>query len=135
MGLDMNVYATNGENLTQDDLYGEDDLWQDLNSWYWRKANQVHKWMVENVQHGEDNCGVYEGDINQLRELKDIVEEIIADPSKAPDLLPTESGFFFGSQEYDEWYREDMELTLQNLNEMLEEYKSGPTRFFYTSSW
>lgn len=135
MGLDMNVYATNGENLTQDDLYGEDDLWQDLNSWYWRKANQVHKWMVENVQHGEDNCGVYEVDINQLRELKDIVEEIIADPSKAPDLLPTESGFFFGSQEYDEWYREDMELTLQNLNEMLEEYKSGPTRFFYTSSW
>ena len=135
MGLDMNVYATNGENLTQDDPYGEDDLWQDLNSWYWRKANQVHKWMVENVQHGEDNCGVYEVDINQLRELKDIVEEIIADPSKAPDLLPTESGFFFGSQEYDEWYREDMELTLQNLNEMLEEYKSGPTRFFYTSSW
>ena len=135
MGLDMNVYATNGENLTQDDLYGEDDLWQDLNSWYWRKANQVHKWMVENVQHGEDNCGVYEVDINQLRELKDIVEEIMADPKKAPDLLPTESGFFFGSQEYDEWYREDMELTLQNLNEMLEEYKSGPTRFFYTSSW
>ena len=135
MGLDVNVYATNGENLTQDDLYGEEDLWQDLNSWYWRKANQVHKWMVENVQHGEDNCGVYEVDINQLRELKDIVEEIIADPSKAPDLLPTESGFFFGSQEYDEWYREDMELTLQNLNEMLEEYKSGPTRFFYTSSW
>ena len=135
MGLDMNVYATNGEPLTKEDLYGEEDLWEDLSSWYWRKANQVHKWMVENVQHGEDNCGVYEVDINQLRELKDIVEEIIADPSKAPDLLPTESGFFFGSQEYDEWYREDMELTLQNLNEMLEEYKSGPTRFFYTSSW
>ena len=135
MGLDMNVYATNGETLTKEDLYGEDDLWEDLNSWYWRKANQVHKWMVENVQHGEDNCGVYEVDINQLRELKDIVEEIMADPKKAPDLLPTESGFFFGSQEYDEWYREDLELTQNNINQMLEEAAMGPTRFFYTSSW
>ena len=135
MGLDMNVYATRGENLTKDDLYGEEEVWADLDSWYWRKANQVHKWMVENVQYGEDNCGVYEVDINQLRELKDIVEEIMADPKKAPDLLPTESGFFFGSQEYDEWYREDMEVTLTNLNQMLEAAKTGPIRFFYTSSW
>ena len=135
MGLDMNVYATNGENLTQEDLYEEDGLWADLNSWYWRKANAVHKWMVENVQDGEDNCGVYEIDINQLRELKDIVEKIIANPSKAPDLLPTASGFFFGSQEYDEWYMEDMHLTLKNLNEMLQEHKMAHTRFFYTASW
>ena len=24
---------------------------------YWRKANQIHKWFVENVQCGEDNSG------------------------------------------------------------------------------
>jgi|TARA_Y100000310_G_scaffold303811_1_gene342449 hypothetical protein len=135
MGLDMNVYATNGENLTQEDLYEEDGLWVDLNSWYWRKANAVHNWMVENVQEGEDNCGVYEVFLPQLMDLKGIVEKIIANPSKAADLLPTASGFFFGSQEYDEWYMDDMHLTLTNINQMLDEAAMGETRFFYTSSW
>ena len=26
---------------------------------YWRKSNQIHKWFVDNVQGGEDNCGDY----------------------------------------------------------------------------
>jgi hypothetical protein len=135
MGLDMNMYATNGENLTQEELFGEEDLWQDLNSWSWRKANAVHNWMVENVQDGKDDCGLYEVFPTQITKLRGVVEKIIADPLQAPHLLPTASGFFFGSTEYDDWYMEDLELTLENLNEMMHEYKLGPTRFFYTSSW
>ena len=135
MGLDMTVYATNGEDLTKEDLYSEEDLCQDLNSWYWRKANAVHNWMVENVQDGKDDCGVYEVFLPQLMDLKGIVEKIIANPKKAPDLLPTVSGFFFGSTEYDEWYMDDMHLTLKNINQMLEDHEEGETRFFYTSSW
>ena len=90
MGLDMSVYATDGKTLTKKMLC-EDDL----NAWHWRKANSVHKWMVENVQNGVDDCEIYEVDINQLRELKDIVEEILASPEKAPDLLPTEFWILF----------------------------------------
>ena len=26
---------------------------------YWRKANAIHKWFVDNVQKGEDDCGEY----------------------------------------------------------------------------
>lgn len=26
---------------------------------YWRKANAIHKWFVDNVQNGEDDCGDY----------------------------------------------------------------------------
>lgn len=26
---------------------------------YWRKANHIHRWFVENVQDGEDDCGEY----------------------------------------------------------------------------
>src|SRR5690349_7231665 len=26
---------------------------------YWRKANHIHNWFVENVQHGKDDCGEY----------------------------------------------------------------------------
>ena len=135
MGLDMNMYATSGENLTKDDLYGEEGRWQDLSSWYWRKANAIHNWMVEHIQDGVDNCGVYEVFPTQIVKLRGIVEEVMEDPELAPKLLPTASGFFFGSQDYDGWYKEDLELTLENLNEMMHEYKLGPTRFFYTSSW
>ena len=26
---------------------------------YWRKANQIHQWFVDNVQEGVDNCSEY----------------------------------------------------------------------------
>ena len=26
---------------------------------YWRKANQIHKWFVDNIQAGKDDCGYY----------------------------------------------------------------------------
>ena len=135
MGLDMNVYATSGTNLTKDDLYSEEELWQDLDSWYWRKANSVHQWMVTNIQDDVDNCGVYEVDINQLRELKDVCEEVKTDISLAPTLLPTQAGFFFGNTDYDDWYKEDLDITIENINQMLDSAKTGPKRFFYTSSW
>ena len=39
---------------------------------YWRKANQVHNWFVENVQGGEDECNPYVVTKEQLQELLDI---------------------------------------------------------------
>lgn len=26
---------------------------------YWRKANAIHRWFVDNVQHGDDDCREY----------------------------------------------------------------------------
>ena len=43
---------------------------------YWRKANQIHNWFVENVQDGEDDCGSYEVSKWQLEELLDICKLI-----------------------------------------------------------
>lgn len=36
---------------------------------YWRKANQIHNWFVENVQGGEDECNPFEASRQQLQEL------------------------------------------------------------------
>ena len=36
-----------------DDIYG---VSVSVNAAYWRKANAIHKWFVDNVQDGEDNC-------------------------------------------------------------------------------
>ena len=47
--------------------YGHLDLWEGVG--YWRKANQIHNWFVENVQNGVDDCGCYEVTKEQLEEL------------------------------------------------------------------
>lgn len=44
---------------------------------YWRKANQIHNWFVENVQNGVDDCGAYEVDEYQLQELLDLCKEVV----------------------------------------------------------
>jgi len=36
---------------------------------YWRKANQIHSWFVENVQGGEDECNPFEASRAKLKEL------------------------------------------------------------------
>lgn len=36
---------------------------------YWRKANQIHKWFVDNVQDGEDDCKSYVVSIQDLEKL------------------------------------------------------------------
>lgn len=36
---------------------------------YWRKANAIHQWFVDNVQDGQDDCKEYYVSEDQLREL------------------------------------------------------------------
>ena len=43
----------------------------------WRKANAIHRWFVENVQDGNDDCGEYVVDREQLSELRDLCLEVI----------------------------------------------------------
>jgi hypothetical protein len=100
---------------------------------YWRKANAIHAWFVENVQGGTDDCGDYCADRELLGQLRDTCKEVLADHSKAADLLPCQQGFFFGGTEYDDWYFKDLERTVKELDECL----AWPDdwTFEYHSSW
>lgn len=44
---------------------------------YWRKANHIHGWFVENVQFGNDDCHPYYVSDEKLRELLDTCEKVI----------------------------------------------------------
>lgn len=99
---------------------------------YWRKANAIHNWFVENVQDGVDECQDSLVPREKLVELLNLVNEVLADRSKARKLLPTRSGFFFGSLEYDEYYFEDLELTKEIIEKALEDHEGD---FYYQSSW
>ena len=85
----------------EDDDYGAQEVI--FRVAYWRKANAIHKWFVDNVQGGTDDCGDYTVSREQLQELAELCEQALADPDFAVENLPTRSGFFFGGTEYDEY--------------------------------
>lgn len=43
---------------------------------YWRKANAIHKWFVDNCQNGNDDCGHYYVSLSQLKELLKLCKEV-----------------------------------------------------------
>lgn len=116
---------------------GEYVKWKSLSEevGYWRKANMIHKWFVDNVQNGVDDCGIYTVSKGQLEELLEICRGIQNYTEDPETLLPTQPGFFFGSTEYDEWYYEDIKDTIDILEKVLAETDFDNYRITYQSSW
>ena len=115
MGLDMYLYNKESE------------------VGYWRKANQIHKWFVDNVQGGEDDCSPYPVTRDQLEKLLTAVYYVQKNPSTASEHLPTGAGFFFGSTEYGTWYWEDINQTKHILEQALADKTTDS--WTYQSSW
>lgn len=102
---------------------------------YWRKQNAIHDWFVQNVQEGIDECQRVDVSRDKLAELVQVCTEVLADHELAPELLPTTSGFFFGSTEYDDWYFQGLEYTVQRLTALLRDLPAPHWDFTYCSSW
>jgi hypothetical protein len=83
---------------------------------YWRKANAIHKWFVDNVQEGQDDCRNYSVPRERLQELRDTCERVLAFRELATAQLPPASGFFFGRDEISEWYYRDLEETIKIID-------------------
>ena len=125
---------------------------------YWRKANHIHKWFVDNCQNGEDDCREAYVDAEQLKELKSICQKVKdyldtcekeenkdyseyfvfkVDKSVLEENLPTQAGFFFGGTDYDRWYYESLEDTIKIIDTAFEgeENFGYGVEFEYSSSW
>jgi len=103
---------------------------------YWRKANAIHRWFVDNVQEGEDNCRDYYVNRYQLEELKALCQRVLGFRHLAVEQLPTTEGFFFGSTDYDEFYFSDLEATVKIIDSALKLLDAGRGwDIEYTSSW
>jgi hypothetical protein len=50
---------------------------------YFRKHNMIHKWFVDNVQNGVDDCGRYVITVKDLNKLLDICNRIMAGVTKS----------------------------------------------------
>jgi hypothetical protein len=102
---------------------------------YWRKANAIHGWFVDNCQNGVDECQKTEITRDQLVQLRDLCKEVII--NKSTELLKPKSGFFFGSTEIDEYYYDKIQRTFNALeNELsINESDDWDVTYFYRASW
>ena len=103
---------------------------------YWRKANAIHKYFVDKCADGEDDCEeVYVDKVN-LQELLSLCKQVLENHDLADVLLPTQSGFFFGSTEYDDWYFQDLENTVKTLEKIVSQVESHSDWYiYYRASW
>jgi hypothetical protein len=108
----------------------------------WRKANQIHEWFVQNVQAGDDNCKEHYVSRETLEELMGTLGQALQTREGGDDtgmtiedILPTQGGFFFGSEEYDEYYWSEVERTYEQINLLLSNPKFEDFDFEYNSSW
>ncbi len=100
---------------------------------YWRKANAIHGWFVDNVANGTDDCRPVYCGRSQLRALLNLVTEALK--TRDPGELQPRSGFFFGSVEVDEWYWKGLEYTKEALARILADPASEIVDFYYQASW
>lgn len=104
---------------------------------YWRKANQVREYFAKFVpEQAHENIA----ELTVSLEMLDVLELKIKKCLKSRDitvcqnLLPTSSGFFFGSTEYDTFYFEDLESTLPIIQEARKEINKG-SHVIYHEWW
>lgn len=133
---------------------------------YWRKANAIHRWFVEHVQGGKDECQRSYVKKKQLEELRaactqvlntvEVVDgdvsqgtthypggtvtrhtkrgSVVAQKGIADQMLPTQSGFFFGRTDYDECYLQDLKDTVAIIDRVLSDPKLDHC-LYYRASW
>lgn len=132
---------------------------------YWRKANAIHRFFYEYTGEDEDKREIYipyeclEELLKRCKEIKSEVElidgkvsagytykdgkrvdewaddKVIKDSSLCEELLPTQEGFFFGDTDYDEYYLEDIDLTIEQIEDILKTDDRAIDDYYYYGSW
>lgn len=107
---------------------------------YWRKANAIHNWFIQECAGGEDDCRPVHVRREQLEELLNLAKDASkayndGNKDKAGEILQPVGGFFFGSTDINEWYLEDLKSTISQLEKILNNPKFKDWDFEYQASW
>ena len=134
---------------------------------YWRKFNALHGWFVRELADGVDNCQeiyVSTEDFKRLHEVLLKVQKTLNKARKVEKVLkdwndkeytvsayecgdeladlgfvPTE-GFFFGGQEIDDYFKNDVDETVDVIGKILIEIELErglglASDYYYRASW
>ena len=110
-------------NQFEEYYYAESDV-------YFRKVNFVYHYFSDKLV---DECCF--ADKSDIEELISRCDKVLADHSLAEELLPTQSGFFFGSTDYDDWYFKDVEDCKKQMTDLLSKYNEETDVIFFVMSW
>ena len=102
MGLDIALYKTKSTKIAD-----------------FRKINSLFKFFEDRI--GDRNPTTIELYTDDLEELRERCIKVLADHKLAKDLLPTCSGSFFGSTEYDKYYFKDVLRVLDTCEALLKQ--------------
>lgn len=134
MGLDIYLYLKRTSRSSSDDVSDTDDfrkVFKDepigvltheyFNVGYWRKANAIFD-LFETfcAPDGIENCKYIYVGIDKLMAMLEVCKQVKEHPKEAPEILPTREGFFFGSYEYDSYYFEMIDYTIDLFEHVLE---------------
>ena len=127
MGLDQYFYRRKkGEELKPDT---EEEL-------YLRKANHIRKWIVDNTDYNDDDdCRPFVLTKDKLEQLFQACNTVLADKKQADTVMPTSSGFFFGSTDYNDWYFSVVEEVLDVINGWLSDVDFDTEEIVYYEWW
>ena len=121
MGLDMSLYRRTKNGGEEEEIY-------------WRKVNAVHKFFTHDWKERgfeDDNCTEFPVTRDDLIDLVQRCEAVLNNHDEADKILPTTSGFFFGSTDYDEWYFENIKSTRDEVNRLLNDTTDEDEFFYY----
>ena len=126
----LNVGLTIEDNLIKIDASNVQSITEQAA--YWRKANAIHGWFVENVQYGSDDCDRYGVELSELKDLLNTCRTVIS--TKDTSLLPP-----MGGTDIDDGYWNNLKYTEETLNKLITEHEENDYNmdisYFYHSSW
>lgn len=124
---------------------------------YWRKFNALHGWFVNECGDGEDECQEMYVSKDKLKEILNILKQVktlldnskvvtkvltdwnneeyevsVYDCEEVSNLFPPTEGFFFGSTEIDDHFKEEVERSITIFEESVND-DSG--EYYYQASW
>ena len=105
---------------------------------YFRKFNALHSYIVKTFANGVDDCQdiiLYKEDVEQIKKVLDDVLNAHQQVEKAKELLPTQSGFFFGGTDYDEYYFEEAKVAADLMQSFLDNFDFDKYQLIYEASW
>jgi hypothetical protein len=155
MGLDMyfstrhatskRVDRKTGEEVTLDwGLPNASDVYEgsktittmiDTECGYFRKFNALHVYLVNHFGDDEDNCQPIYIAKSGVEQILANLKEIQEDHAKAQSIMPTQSGFFFGSTDYDEWYFAYIDEAITMFTDVLAVLEDEDDCLVYQASW
>lgn len=157
-----NISIKKGDNV-REDIKPERIAYITEQVGYWRKFNALHNWFIDECNEGEDKYREIYVSSDKLFELLNTLKDVIKIIKKSKkkkvsvqtgwnsdgntyseidvydceeeleQIFPTRSGFFFGSTEYGDWYKSNVEKTIELLkNELVDVDKYD---YYYQASW